>query len=124
MIRLVSTTYIHIKHPLPEFRPNNLNIIHLIFQNITYQENLFLQRNDVTLQNIDSVYQIVDRKKRLMNSNSKISSKLEGLQIVCKVGSPLLVQIESKLQEKFYMVFYTEFPGAEIWIQTIGAWEG
>ncbi|XP_031617006.1 myotubularin-related protein 10-B [Contarinia nasturtii] len=53
-------------------------------QNITYQENFFLQRNDVTLQNIDRIYQIVDRKKRLVNPYSKINPKLEGLQIVCK----------------------------------------
>lgn len=55
-------------------------------QNITYQGNLFLNCNDVTLQNIDCIYQIVDRKKRLINPYSKISSKLEGLQVVCKVS--------------------------------------
>lgn len=54
-------------------------------QNITYQGNLFLNCNDVTLQNIDCIHQIVDRKKRLINPYSKISSRLEGLQIVCKV---------------------------------------
>lgn len=49
-----------------------------------YQENEFLQRNDVTLQNIDQIYQI-DRKRRLLNPHSKINPNLEGLYIVCKV---------------------------------------
>lgn len=60
--------------------------IYVHVQNITYQENLFLQRNDVTLQNIDRIYQIADRKKRLISPFSKINSKLDGLQIVCKVS--------------------------------------
>lgn len=55
-------------------------------QNITYQENFFLQRNDVTLQNIDCIYQIVDRKKRLVGPCSKVHPKLDGLLIVCKVS--------------------------------------
>lgn len=55
-------------------------------KNITYQENFFLQKNDATLLNIDRIYQIVDRKKRLMNPYSKISSKIEGLQVICKVN--------------------------------------
>lgn len=58
-------------------------------QDNMYQENVFLQRNDVTLQNIDQIYQIVNRKKRLVSPYSKIDPKLEGLHIVCKVWNPV-----------------------------------
>lgn len=57
----------------------------IILQNTTYQENLLLRSNDITLSNIDCLYQIVDGKKRAIGPQSKISSKLEGIQIVCKV---------------------------------------
>lgn len=68
------------------FLLTNLKRIILFLQNITYQENFFLQRNDVTLLNIDRIYEIVDRKKnRLVSPYSKINPKLDGLQIVCKV---------------------------------------
>lgn len=50
-----------------------------------YQDNVFLGRNDVTLSNIDIIYQINDRKKRLVAPNIKILSKLDVLHIVCKV---------------------------------------
>lgn len=63
----------------------NRSFLSSFFQNITYQENFFLQCNDVTLQNIDRIYQIVDRKKRAVNPYSKINPKLDGLHIVCKV---------------------------------------
>lgn len=55
------------------------------FQNSSYQENLLLRSNDITLSNIDCLYQIVDGKRRVIGPQSKISSKLEGIQIVCKV---------------------------------------
>lgn len=54
-------------------------------QNTTYQDNVFLQRYEITMSNIDRVYQIVDRKKRLLDAYSKISSRLEELHIICKV---------------------------------------
>lgn len=52
-----------------------------------YQDNVFLGKNDVTLSNIDVIYQINDRKKRLVAPNVKILSKLDVLHIVCKVRS-------------------------------------
>lgn len=68
-----------------EKKSNQFLKCNYFLQNVLYQENLYLQRNDVTLQNIDQIYQIIDRKKRLVNPYSKINPKLEGLQIVCKV---------------------------------------
>lgn len=58
-------------------------------QNTTYQDNVFLQKYDITMSNIDRVYQIVDRKKRLMDAYSKISSRIEELHIICKVSQYL-----------------------------------
>lgn len=49
-----------------------------------YQDNVFLGKNDVTLSNIDIIYQINDRKKRLVAPNVKILSKLDVLHIICK----------------------------------------
>lgn len=72
-------------HNVYSTRLNTFNRFSIVLQNMLCQENFFLQRNDVTLQNIDQIYQIVDRKKRLVDPYSKISQKLEGLHIVCKV---------------------------------------
>lgn len=69
-------------------------------QNITYQENFFLRQNDITLQNIDRIYQIVDRKKRLIDPYSKISSKVEGLHIVCKVI--IIKQVNRSVKMNFF----------------------
>lgn len=61
-------------------------IFFLIYQSILYQENLLLGKNDVTLSNIDRIYQILDKKKRsAIGMNTKISSKIEGIHVVCKV---------------------------------------
>ncbi|XP_055919388.1 myotubularin-related protein 10-B [Eupeodes corollae] len=50
-----------------------------------YQENLFLGKNDVTLNNIDYIYQVVDKKKRLLLvPEQKISSRIDALHIICK----------------------------------------
>lgn len=49
------------------------------------QENAFLGSDDVTLSNIDSIYQITDRKRRLIVPNTKINPKLQGIHVVCKV---------------------------------------
>lgn len=61
-------------------------------QNTTYQENLLLQKYEVTMSNIDRIYQIVDSKKRLMDPYSKISSRIEELHLICKVGSTIFSQ--------------------------------
>lgn len=52
--------------------------------NFICQENLFLGRNDVTLSNIDHVYQVVDKKKKLLTPGNKISSRTDYLVVVCK----------------------------------------
>lgn len=52
--------------------------------NFIYQENIFLGRNDVTLSNIDHIYQVVDKKKKLLTNEYKISSRIDFLVIVCK----------------------------------------
>ena len=45
---------------------------------------MLLGRNDVTLSNIDHVYQIADKKKKLLTSGFKISSRIDFLLVVCK----------------------------------------
>lgn len=65
-------------------------------QNSIYQDNVFLQKYDITLSNIDRVYQIVDRKKRLIDAHSKISSRIEELHIICKVS-------------RLFMVYHTSY---------------
>lgn len=50
-----------------------------------YQENLFLGKNDVTLNNIDVIFQVVDKKKKLLlMPEQKISSRVDALHIICK----------------------------------------
>lgn len=41
-------------------------------------------RNDVTLSNIDIIYQITDKKKKLVGPHLKTSSRVEAIKIVCK----------------------------------------
>lgn len=48
-----------------------------------YQQNLLLGENEICLSAIDAVYQIGDRKRRL-NPGQSVSSKVKGLQVVCK----------------------------------------
>lgn len=54
----------------------------------TSQENAFVGQHDVTLTNIDSIYQVVGaggkRRQLVPGSGTKISSKLHGLHVVCK----------------------------------------
>uniref|UniRef100_A0A1B0D6B3 Uncharacterized protein n=1 Tax=Phlebotomus papatasi TaxID=29031 RepID=A0A1B0D6B3_PHLPP len=52
--------------------------------NFVYQENIFLGKNDVTLSNIDMIYQVVDKKKKILSPQNKTSSRIEYLLIVCK----------------------------------------
>lgn len=49
-----------------------------------YQKNTFLGKYDVSLLNIDKIYQVTDKKKRVVNPQSKNSSKIEIIKIVCK----------------------------------------
>ncbi|EAT38271.1 AAEL009815-PA [Aedes aegypti] len=49
-----------------------------------YQKNTFLAKYDVSLLNIDKIYQVTDKKKRVVNPQSKNSSKIEIIKIVCK----------------------------------------
>lgn len=54
----------------------------------TSQENAFVGQHDVTLTNIDSIYQVVGaggkRSQLVPGGGTKISSKLHGLHVVCK----------------------------------------
>ncbi|XP_059614071.1 myotubularin-related protein 10-B isoform X2 [Phlebotomus argentipes] len=52
--------------------------------NFVYQENIFLGKNDVTLSNIDLIYQVVDKKKKIVSPQVKISSKIDYLLVICK----------------------------------------
>ncbi|XP_055537349.1 myotubularin-related protein 10-B [Wyeomyia smithii] len=49
-----------------------------------YQKNTFLGKYDVSLLNIDKIYQVTDKKKRMVNPQVKNSSKIEIITIVCK----------------------------------------
>lgn len=57
------------------------------FQDVSsvHQENTYLGQNDIALSNIERIYQITERKRRLIGQSQKISSKIEALHIVCKV---------------------------------------
>lgn len=98
----------------------NRSFLSSFFQNITYQENFFLQCNDVTLQNIDRIYQIVDRKKRAVNPYSKINPKLDGLHIVCKVRITFIenghCHTKNSEPKQIYFISITELSSVEIWI--------
>ncbi|XP_055600129.1 myotubularin-related protein 10 [Uranotaenia lowii] len=50
----------------------------------TYQKNTFLGKYDVSLSNIDKIYQVTDRKKRVVSPPVKNSRKIEIIRIVCK----------------------------------------
>uniref|UniRef100_A0A6B2ECL4 Putative phosphatidylinositol 3-phosphate 3-phosphatase myotubularin mtm1 n=1 Tax=Phlebotomus kandelakii TaxID=1109342 RepID=A0A6B2ECL4_9DIPT len=52
--------------------------------NFVYQENIFLGKNDVTLSNIDLIYQVVDKKKKIVSPETKISSRIDYLIVICK----------------------------------------
>lgn len=57
---------------------------------------MFLGRNDVCLNNIDVIYQIVDKKKRKLLPQQKISSRIEALHIICKNFRLLKFSFKSK----------------------------
>lgn len=58
-----------------------------------YQQNLLLGENEICLSAIDAVYQIVDRKRRL-NPGQSVSSKVKGLQVVCKVNIAFFINFK------------------------------
>lgn len=45
---------------------------------------MLLGKNDVTLSNIDHIYQVVDKKKKLLSNEYKISARIDYLVVVCK----------------------------------------
>lgn len=53
--------------------------------NVSYQENAFLGKYDISLSNIDKIYQITDRKKKLVGPQYKNSQRIESIKILCKV---------------------------------------
>ncbi|XP_071447286.1 myotubularin-related protein 10-B [Hetaerina americana] len=49
-----------------------------------YQQNLLLGEHEVSLSNVDIVYQIIGGKKRRLLPRINLNGKVKGLQIVCK----------------------------------------
>lgn len=70
--------------PIPSFCLSLLTLDCFQNPNVICQENLFLGRNDVTLSNIDHIYQVADKKKKLLTNEYKISSRIDFLVVVCK----------------------------------------
>ncbi|XP_055384826.1 myotubularin-related protein 10-B [Condylostylus longicornis] len=56
----------------------------VVDEQISYQYNRFLRRNDVTLSNIDVIYQIVDKKKKKILPQQKVNSKIDAIYVICK----------------------------------------
>ncbi|XP_052867794.1 myotubularin-related protein 10-B isoform X1 [Anopheles cruzii] len=53
-------------------------------EQVSFQSNRFLGSSDVSLSNIDRIYHIVDKKKRLITPQLKNSNKIFKIRIVCK----------------------------------------
>uniref|UniRef100_A0A182YN08 Myotubularin phosphatase domain-containing protein n=1 Tax=Anopheles stephensi TaxID=30069 RepID=A0A182YN08_ANOST len=51
---------------------------------LSFQSNRFLGSSEVSLSNIDRIYQYVDKKKRIISPQFKNSSKIDKIRIVCK----------------------------------------
>lgn len=51
---------------------------------VSYQENNFLGKYDVTLSNIDKIYQITDKKRTPITPNCKSNSRVDAIRIICK----------------------------------------
>ncbi|XP_035777792.1 myotubularin-related protein 10-B-like isoform X2 [Anopheles albimanus] len=49
-----------------------------------FQSNRFLGSSDVSLSNIDRIYQVVDKKKKLICPQVKNSNKIDKIRIICK----------------------------------------
>lgn len=56
----------------------------VLFQH-PFQSNRFLGSSDVSLSNIDRIYQVVDKKKKLICPQVKNSNKIDKIRIICKV---------------------------------------
>lgn len=56
----------------------------LFFQEVIFQENLLLGEYDVCLSNVDILYQVGDKKRRLLPGKN-VSERVKGLHVVCKV---------------------------------------
>ncbi|XP_037935682.1 myotubularin-related protein 10-B [Teleopsis dalmanni] len=79
----------------------------------SYQEHLYLQRNDVTLNNIDYVYQIGEggrtialtggsKRKKLDNQQKVMSGRIAALHIVCKNFRFLKFSFQQSYGDKDY----------------------
>ncbi|XP_053664363.1 myotubularin-related protein 10-B [Anopheles marshallii] len=53
-------------------------------EQLSFQSNRFLGSSDVSLSNIDRIYQYVDKKKRIISPQFKNSNKIDKIRIVCK----------------------------------------
>uniref|UniRef100_A0AAG5DF19 Myotubularin phosphatase domain-containing protein n=1 Tax=Anopheles atroparvus TaxID=41427 RepID=A0AAG5DF19_ANOAO len=53
-------------------------------EQLSFQSNRFLGSSDVSLSNIDKIYQIIDKKKRVISPQIKNSSKIDKIRIICK----------------------------------------
>ncbi|XP_063708687.1 myotubularin-related protein 10 [Culicoides brevitarsis] len=53
-------------------------------EDVAYQENNFLGKYDISLSNIDKIYQISDKKKRPVGPDYRNSSKVDAIRIICK----------------------------------------
>ncbi|XP_035909354.1 myotubularin-related protein 10-B [Anopheles stephensi] len=53
-------------------------------EQLSFQSNRFLGSSEVSLSNIDRIYQYVDKKKRIISPQFKNSSKIDKIRIVCK----------------------------------------
>uniref|UniRef100_A0A182S7H7 GRAM domain-containing protein n=1 Tax=Anopheles maculatus TaxID=74869 RepID=A0A182S7H7_9DIPT len=51
---------------------------------LSFQSNRFLGSSEVSLSNIDRIYQYVDKKKRIISPQFKNSNKIDKIRIVCK----------------------------------------
>lgn len=51
---------------------------------VSYQENNFLGKYDISLSNIDKIYQITDKKRTSVTPNCKSNSRVDAIRIICK----------------------------------------
>jgi hypothetical protein len=76
----------------------------------TYQENTFLAQYDITLSNIDKIYQITDKKSKPIHPNVKNSSRIEAIRIICKVPFlPTRMSDDDRCLFRFFMTIFRIF---------------
>lgn len=51
---------------------------------VSYQENNFLGKYDISLSNIDKIYQITDKKRTSITPNCKSNTRVDAIRIICK----------------------------------------